>query len=167
MPANDSDFYERNISRMCELLDGHRREGEAGRVGLELERILVDEQGRRVMFSDDPNGPGVHSVLEALVADRAGAVPSRVDGHLLGLSYRYQAPDETFDVVISLEPGAQMEVSAGPAARTENLLAAIEDFDAELARITARLGRRAHLVGRGYDLTAARPEDVELIPKDR
>lgn len=163
----NSPIYQQNLEAMIAILRrGFKRPGQE-RVGLELERILVDEQGRRVMFSDGPNGPGVHSVLEALVADRAGAVPSRVDGHLLGLSYRYQAPDETFDVVISLEPGAQMEVSAGPVARTENLLAALEDFDAELARVTATLGRRAHLVGRGYDLTAAQPEDVELIPKDR
>ena len=171
MPANDSDFYERNISRMCELLDGHRREGEAGRVGLELERILVDGNGDRILFSgaagstDDTNG--VHAILRRLAADRPDLNPVIIDGELMGFSYRHNAGNEHVPVAISLEPGAQIEVSVGPAESAAALLAAIDAFDAALEQAARELGVEAHFEARGYDTACPDPAEIELIPKDR
>jgi len=99
--------------------------------------------------------------------------PVHIDGHLMVISYTYGAPEtaiapaESFAVAVSLEPGAQVEASAGPVANLAFMLAAIDDFDAELERIMRPQGRPVHLVGRGYDTVATRPEDVKLIPKER
>ena len=171
MPANDHDFRERNVERLEALLAGHRKPGEPGLVGLELERILVDGDGRRIMFSgaagsrDDANG--VHAILRRLAADRPDLNPVIVDGELMGFSYRHDAGTESVPVAISLEPGAQVEISAGPAERSASLLAAIDAFDTALVRAARELGVDARLVARGYDPTCKDPADIELIPKDR
>lgn len=159
--------YRHNLGTMVAMLARGAKRPDQERVGLELERIVVDDRGKRLMFSDNEAGAGIHSVLEKFVELHPSYKQVRIDGHLMGFSYSFEAPDEAFEFAISLEPGAQLEVSAGPAAHTENLLAAIDAFDLELRRVTTLLGRPAKAVGRGYDLTAPEPESVELIPKDR
>lgn len=171
MSLNQQDFYERNISRMCELLAGHRREGEAGHVGLELERILVDGNGDRILFSgaagstDDTNG--VHAILRRLAADRPDLNPVIIDGELMGFSYRHDVGNEHVPVAISLEPGAQIEISVGPAEHAASLLAAIDAFDAVLEQAARELGVDARFTARGYDTACPDPAEIELIPKDR
>ena len=92
----------------------------------------------------------------------------------MGFSYTYVAGTakgeeaaESFTVAVSLEPGAQVEVSAGLVANLANMPVAFDGFDAEFERVMALLGRPAYLVGRGYDTITARPEGVELVPKGR
>ena len=171
MPANDTDFYERNINRMCELLAGHRHEGEAGRVGLELERILVDDNGDRILFSgaagsaNDTNG--VHAILRRLAADRPELNPAIIDGELMGFSYRHDTGAEQVPVAISLEPGAQIEVSVGPAEQAASLLTAIDAFDSAIEQAAHELGVSARFEARGYDTACSDPAHIELIPKDR
>lgn len=165
------DFYQRNLDAMCAMLAAGDKDPSEFRYGLELERFLVDDAGRRVFFSgaagktDDSDG--VHALLVRLSEEIPGAEATRVDNHVMGLSYDFDAGSETVPVAISLEPGAQVEISAGPVRSGSSLLAAIDDFDARVGAATAELGHPAHLVGRGYDPTSASPEDVELIPKER
>lgn len=92
----------------------------------------------------------------------------------MGFSYTYVAGTakgeeaaESFTVAVSLEPGAQVEVSAGLVANLANMPVAFDGFDAEFERVMALLGRPAYLVGRGYDTITARPEGAELVPKGR
>ena len=171
MSLNQPDFYERNIARMEELLSGHAAAGKPRKVGLELERILVDGNGDRILFSgtrgshDDVNG--VHAILRRLAADRPELNPVLIDGELMGFSYRFDAGSERVPVAISLEPGAQVEVSAGPAERAVSLLSAIDAFDTALEQTARELGVEARLTARGYDATCADPATIELIPKDR
>ena len=171
MPANDTDFYARNTERMEELLAGHATSGTPRKVGLELERILADGNGDRILFSgargshDDVNG--IHAILRRLAADRPELNPVIIDGELMGFSYRHDAGAELVPVAISLEPGAQIEVSAGPAERPISLLAAIDAFDAAIKQAARELGVDARFEARGYDTACTDPITIELIPKDR
>ena len=171
MSLNQPDFYERNIAHMEELLAGHAVAGKPCEVGLELERILIDGNGDRILFSgaagstDDANG--VHAILRRLAADRPELNPVIIDGELMGFFYRFDAGSERVPVAISLEPGAQVEVSAGPAERTASLLSAINAFDTALEQAASELGVGARFMARGYDTTCADPATIELIPKDR
>ena len=171
MSLNQPDFYERNIRRMEELLAGHAAAGTPRKVGLELERILVDGNGDRILFSgvrgshDDTNG--VHAILRRLAADHPEFNPVIIDGELMGFSYRHDAGSERVPVAISLEPGAQVEASVGPAQAASSLLAALDAFDVALEQAAHGLGVEARFVARGYDTACADPAKIELIPKDR
>ncbi len=86
----------------------------AKRIGFELERILIDDQGRTVPFAGEH---GVGALLAELARSRSESELVYIDGHLLGLDYTFRGELETVGVTVSLEPAAQLEVSAGPRIR--------------------------------------------------
>ena len=168
---SEEQLYERNLDAMARLIGPHHGAGAPKKFGLELERVLVDGNGDRIFFSgtkgrsDDVDG--VHAILNRLLLDRPEFERVDIDGHLMGLSYTFDAPRESIAVAISLEPGAQVEISAGPASHSESLLLAIESFDRELEAAAGELGVQASFAARGYDQGCSDPRDIELIPKDR
>lgn len=173
MSEDRNDLFERNLDAMCDLLAaGCKTDGER-RVGLELERVLVDGDGKRIFFSGtqarNDDRDGVHAILSRLAADRPDLNRVDVGGHLMGFSYRFAAPDEDDGILVavSLEPGAQIEVSVGPARHAKALLAAIDAFDADVLQAARELGVEACFAARGYDPACIDPRDVELIPKER
>ena len=126
--------------------------GTAGELGIELEHTLVHDDMSPVAYS----GPyGVEWLLGQLEAEfpRTTRDP---EGDLLGVA----RPGEA----VTIEPAAQVELSAGPFASLEDARATFERFERTLDDVLAPHGERALTVG--YH-PSAKALDLELIPKRR
>jgi glutamate--cysteine ligase len=131
-------------------------------IGLELEHCIVRaEDLALVPYFDDPESgaPGVGRILKRLAPfyeDETYETQADGQKHLIGLSRRYAN--------ITLEPGAQFEISMGPVLRIPDLDIVYRAFRAELDPILAEFGYR--LLELGYHPTSSAHE-IPLIPKDR
>lgn len=96
---------------------------EKWRVGLELERLVVDRQTGRQLSFDGPNG--IETLLKQ-VSERFGWTPFHENGRLIALLKD--------GATVTLEPGAQVELSTAPASSVlslrEMLRAHRAEFDA-------------------------------------
>jgi len=121
------------------------------KTGFELEHFIVGAARRNVNYSQ-PGGAA------QLLGELAPRFPQRQleGGHILGLS-----DDE---MAISLEPGAQLEISIEPKASIAEARAAYRRFRALVDPQLKQYGHR--LVQRGY-LPSSSINDIELIPKER
>jgi glutamate--cysteine ligase len=99
-------------------------------------------------------GPGVVDVLKEL--SHFYSHQTFEGEHLLGL--------ERAGTAVSLEPGAQLEVSVGPSMDGAEIEGYYRAFRAELDPILDRFGFK--LVTSGYHPTAT-PEQIPLLPKQR
>ncbi|MCL2324747.1 MAG: glutamate-cysteine ligase family protein [Actinomycetia bacterium] len=145
-----SDLHARNIQAIAAYLSSGDKAC-ACRLGLELEQFVMTDEGASVAYF----GPeGIEDLLRSL----RGAYESEIreGAHLIGLA----RPGTT----LTLEPGAQVEISTGPFCRIHQLEESYELFRAEIEAVLQ--GRGQHLKATGYrpDLRA---DEVELIPKDR
>ena len=124
-----------------------------GRLGIELEHIIVKDEGfSPVSYTQEQ---GVLWVLEQLRQEYPTTTCDG-EGDLLGVARLGEA--------ITLEPAAQIELSAGPFSDLGEAFACFDAFGRKLAAILAPVGQRALLVG--YHPTSA-AADLELIPKRR
>lgn len=121
------------------------------RLGIELEHILVDNTGDPISYSQPD---GVRDVLEALSA----RYPRRTthEGDLLGVSKPGMS--------VTIEPAAQLELSAGPFASIDEARRSFEEFESDVHAALAPVDGRALTIG--YD-PVNRATDKELIPKAR
>lgn len=120
-------------------------------VGIELERFLVDSTGEPLSY-DQPHG--VRDVLKGLRRHYPHATMHGDD--ILGVAKN--------GANVTIEPAAQIELSAGPFVSLEEARRTFDEFDAALAeQLEAVCGR---VVARGYD-PALRAADKTLIPKAR
>jgi len=126
---------------------------EPGRLGIELEHIIVKDKGLSPVSYGQEHG--VQWILKQLEKDYPEATYD-AEGDLLGVA----RPGEA----VTLEPAAQLELSAGPFVGLDEASACFEAFDKKVAEILSPVGQRALLVG--YHPTAA-AEDLQLIPKRR
>lgn len=163
IPSFTGSFRE-NLDALIDILERGDKDAGGKKIGFELERILVDRTGTTLPFA------GEHGV-SALVHELAHNIPdvetSIIDGHLLGLAWIEHTELEDVEVNLSLEPSAQLEISAGPAHTVKALFDAVSAFDAHVARALERLGIDAELVAAGYNPFVISPLDLELIPKER
>lgn len=123
----------------------------AEKVGLELEHTLVHSSGRPVSYAD---AGGQRDILEELAEDYTD-VTRDAKGNISMLS------DGTSDITI--EPAAQMEVSAGPFADLNDALACLRTFE---ERVESAAGADVDVMTIGYHPTM-KAIDLELIPKVR
>lgn len=124
-----------------------------GEVGIELEHTIVHKDGLTpVSYSGEH---GVHWLLDELRPAYPEATFAE-DGDLLGVSRPREA--------ITLEPAAQLELSAGPFKDLASADACFEAFEQTLADILAPVELEALAIG--YHPTAC-ARDLELIPKRR
>lgn len=124
-----------------------------GRLGIELEHTVVtrpDEQP--VSYSQND---GVLWVLQQL-EDEYPKKTYDAEGDLLGLARAGEA--------ITLEPAAQIELSAGPFDTLVDAERVFNDFEDQLGAILSSVGEEAVLTG--YHPTA-KARDLDLIPKRR
>ena len=145
-----TDFTENNIDAIVTYLSSGDKAC-ACRLGLELEQFVMTDAGTSVAYS---GSSGIEQLLSELRLDYEAEI--REGAHLLGLA----RPGTT----LTLEPGAQIEISTGPFCRVHQLE---ESYARFVAEVESRLALRGqHLLRQGYrpDLRA---DDVELIPKDR
>ncbi|WP_165248343.1 glutamate-cysteine ligase family protein [Adlercreutzia sp. ZJ141] len=123
-----------------------------GNVGIELEHTIVRHDLSPVPYSGDA---GVASVLEALSKDYPSITRDDA-GDILGVARAGES--------ITIEPAAQIELSAGPFADLHRARDVFDNFEATLDRELTRIGAQA--LATGYHPTA-RALDLELIPKRR
>ncbi|MDR2586792.1 MAG: hypothetical protein LBC23_00840 [Coriobacteriales bacterium] len=131
-------------------------------VGLELEHFIVRAGDQALVpYLNDPRtgAPGVESILERLAPLYDETVfETQGDGsrRIIGLARRYAN--------ITLEPGAQLEISIGPVTEIADLETIYAAFRAELDPLLAEFGYEA--LTYGYHPTAS-AQSIPLIPKDR
>ena len=113
---------------------------ESKRIGIELEHICVDADGRALGYSQTG---GVRDALEAL----SERYPEKTvhNGDLLGVGRP--------GAVITLEPAAQVELSAGPFERLADAQASFEEFERDLDDALKPHGGRALALDPDFDFT--------------
>ena len=123
------------------------------RLGVELEHTIVTEDGLKpVSYSEEH---GVQWTLWQLSEDFP-RLTKDAEGDLLGVSRSWQ--------YVTIEPAAQLELSAGPYEQIGEIRIEFEQFQRNLAKILSPVGHKALTVG--YHPTAA-VDTLELIPKNR
>ena len=136
------------------ILDG--ADGKSTRVGIEIEhQILHGDGGARVTYSEEH---GIEDLLERMSENWESK--SYEGEHLIGLSRSMDGIAET----VTLEPGGQVELSAGPFNDMFTALEALSDFEDELNGFLEPVGQLA--VQMGY-APVDKAADIELIPKKR
>jgi glutamate--cysteine ligase len=121
-------------------------------LGLELEHFVVKRDTNE--FVSYFGTYGVHYILQQLQPLYIDTMLE--DGYLLGLGRP--------NITISLEPGAQLEVSIGKFETVEQIAIEYDKFCREINPILDQLGYQ--LVNLGYHPTA-RAQDIPLLPKLR
>ena len=126
-------------------------------IGIELEHTLVRGPQRQAVSYSEPQG--VQWVLEQLLATFPHATYDAA-GDLLGVSRIHRGRLEA----VTLEPAAQLELSAGPFTSLTDAESCFAAFEELLVKITAPVG--IEVVLQGYHPTA-QARELELIPKLR
>ena len=142
-----------NIAAIVSFYEsGIKPSGADERIGIELEHIIVHDDGRPVSYSGEH---GVEELLGLLVKEypRTTCDPQ---GDLLGVA----RPGEA----VTIEPAAQLELSAGPFSDLDTARAAFLSFEQHVDAILGPWGER--LCNVGYHPTA-KARSLELIPKRR
>jgi glutamate--cysteine ligase len=136
-------------SPILDVLKNHPRSQNRW-IGLEVER-LIQSNGKFLHFKD-----AMEPFLKSLVAEKKWAVDYQSDGHILGLKKSLHA--------ISLEPGAQFEVSAAPRANLFEVKELEEKIDAEVFSLS--MVKNWKLVEIGVN-PAEHEDSIELLPSPR
>lgn len=140
-----------NINAIVEYFkDGIKPSAE--KIGIELEHTLVRDNKDAVSYYD---ADGQKNILEKLSGDYTDEIISS-DGNLIGLIREREA--------ITLEPGAQMEISAGPFDSLADAKQAVYDFESRLESVTKPRGIK--VLTTGYH-PYAKASDLKIIPKRR
>ncbi len=150
-PRSDQPAREQNIQAIVEYFEGGVKPA-CTNVGIELEHTIVKNEGLApVSYSEEH---GVRWILEQLREEYPEALMDGDD--LVGVS----RPGEA----VTIEPAAQLEISAGPFGSLFEANAVLEEFEDTLAKIVSEQGMTALLLG--YH-PSAKATDLELIPKRR
>mgnify|MGYP004520142387 CR=1 FL=1 len=142
---------ERNIAALAAYIESGAKTT-PGALGIELEHVIVREGGSPVPYS---GSDGVQHVLEELRTDYPDATLDE-EGDLLGVARSGEA--------VTIEPAAQVELSAGPFHELSAAKVCFERFEGTLDAALAPVHAKTAQVG--YHPTA-RAMDMELIPKTR
>ncbi len=121
-------------------------------LGIELEHTIVTDDLQPVSYN------GEHGV-QWILSELAAAYPEETrdaEGDLLGVS----RPRES----VTLEPAAQLELSAGPFSSLADAEETFKGFEQALATILGPVGEKALTIG--YHPTA-KARELKLIPKRR
>lgn len=120
-------------------------------VGIELEHFLVDGTGEPLSYSQ-PHG--VRDILTGL-SNRYPDITSH-HGDILGVAKP--------GMNVTIEPAAQLELSAGPFYSLDSALRVFDEFESDVERELEPVCGKSLAIG--YD-PACRAVDKELIPKAR
>ena len=163
VPMEKSESYQANIEAIANYLRSGESTEETHRLGFEIEHFVVDAQTNALVpySSDDTTDgrPGVEDVLHGLEPLYEGdmhTVDTEGRERVIGLA-RKGAP-------LTIEPGAQVEVSIGPACNVGDLERVYKAFRSEIDNVLEGMGYK--LVTLGYHPSAC-ARDIPLIPKHR
>ncbi|MDR1421844.1 MAG: hypothetical protein LBI64_03145 [Coriobacteriales bacterium] len=152
----------RQVEAIADFISGGIEHGCGACIGLEIEHFVVTREGQEpVTYEGDASRgqAGVGAILDELAAYYDARIyEDHEDGSrsLIGLS-RLKAN-------VTLEPGAQLEISIGPAVRLSTLHQLYTRFRTELDPILERHGYE--LLSLGYHPSACAFE-LPLLPKQR
>lgn len=142
-----------NRDRIVDYIkSGIKNDPSENRLGVELEHFITDEDGRSVPYAGEA---GIASLLEELSPEYEERVYSD-SGELIGLARPRAA--------LSLEPAAQLELSAGPYDELGLIRYDFEEFHRDLAKYLEARNQRTIIVG--YQ-PVSKADDLTLIPKAR
>lgn len=134
---------------------GAKDPADCDRLGVEVEHFVVAADGASVPYEPAGGRLGVREVLEQIEPWYPEASYS-ADGRPVGLAGK--------DGSVTLEPAAQLELSAAPFSRVADIEGAFERFYGRVRPILEKAGCR--LQNAGYHPTR-RALDMPLIPKQR
>lgn len=151
--GSDQPARESNIQALVNFIEsGIKPFGAPEAVGIELEHTVVRDDGSPVGYADDH---GIAWLLGQLLEDYPQATYDD-EGDILGVARKGAA--------VTIEPAAQVELSAGPFTRLSDAKSAFEEFEGLLARKLSPHGMKALTLG--YHPTAL-VDELTLIPKRR
>ncbi|MDD5218558.1 MAG: glutamate-cysteine ligase family protein, partial [Candidatus Omnitrophica bacterium] len=119
----------RSEEDLSHYFESFAKSHDAMRVGIEVEFLGVHKATGRALPYDGPDG--IHEVLK-LLAKLYGYDPVLENGNIIALGREGR-------IVVSLEPGGQLELSAPPAINVFEVEAQIQQFLSELREVRARL----------------------------
>lgn len=154
--ATDQPCRSANIKTIVALIKGGSFP-HLGRVGIEIEHFIAHDDLTAVTYSE-PHG--IKFLLEQL--HRRGYVRADYNENhdILGCSRTINGYTES----ITIEPGAQLELSAGPFSSLDQANACFEAFDTTVQELIAPYNQQLLLYGYRPKQTA---DSIELIPKQR
>ncbi|MDB5037823.1 MAG: glutamate--cysteine ligase, chloroplastic-like [Bacteriovoracaceae bacterium] len=138
------------VNAICELLKNHPR-SENRWIGIEVERLMVGANNKVLHYRDS-----MEPLLNALKNEKKWAVDYESDGHLLGIKRNLHA--------ISLEPGAQFEVSAAPRKTIQEVKKVADEIDAEIFSLPMTKGWKFLEIGVN---PFEDEKQIELLPSPR
>lgn len=139
-----------NRQKLINYFQGGATPPEKRKIGLELEHFVIEAETRKTIGYYD----GIEEILQELAPQFQETIESQ--GHIIGLKGK--------DMIITLEPGAQLEVSLCP----HRSIHGIRNNYRKFLKILA-----PSLVKRGYELANLgyqprnKAADMSLIPKER
>lgn len=130
-----------------------------GKIGIELERFVYDKNsGDRLYYNT-----GIRDFLEAWLKKFRCSKAVVEDDILLGAEgYAYG-----IRYTLTLEPGAQLEISLGPTDSLICLSEALGSFDGDIEHVFSDIGLNVELIASGVDHKNTTPSDTPLLPKER
>ncbi len=150
---------EANIEAICAYIAAGCKSGE-GALGIELEQHIVNAQDLSAVPYDAPHGS--RWIIEQATGKDSGAAGGFTElmhtpsGDVIGAARE--------GATLTLEPAAQLEISAGPFFTLDEAAAQLTGFERDLSEVLAAVGERAVPVG--YHPTAV-ATTLTLIPKVR
>jgi glutamate--cysteine ligase len=154
--TNDSDHHEiRDRDELAQVFRGYEKPRSQWRIGCEAEKFGVNTETGAPLAYEGENG--VLRVLRALV-DSHGWVPESEapGGPIISLRREHAS--------ITLEPGAQLELSGAPCEDIHAICAEMRGHLAELREISSEMSLL--WLGVGFH-PLARQEDLPWVPKQR
>lgn len=143
-----------SIDELLEPFHEAEKPRERWRIGTEAEKVGITRDGAPVPYAGER---GVHAVLQAIAARFGWEEDREVEGGPL-IALRRD------DASITLEPGAQLELSGAPLATIHETAAEFRGHLAELEAVSGDLG--IAWLGLGFH-PLARREELSWVPKLR
>lgn len=151
--ASSQPLRERNIQAIVDYyLSGAKPSSRMGCVGIELEHTIVRDDLSPVPYSGDR---GVSRILDEMRSSYP-TVTRDAEGDIVGIA----RPGES----VTIEPAAQIELSAGPFSDLHHARSVYDEFERTLAHRLRSVDARA--LATGYH-PSTKALDLELIPKQR
>jgi glutamate--cysteine ligase len=144
--------YENQKLIISDFLCGSEKSPEDYLIGAELEYFVVDKNSHRSISYYKDNG--IKSILKKLVAE--GFKPAFENENIIGVS--------NSDLAVTLEPGAQFEISLNPQKNLKAVEQKFLNFESILKPILEINNQK--LFSAGYQ-PVTKIEDVKIIPKKR
>lgn len=144
------------ISNICNFIKSGEKHQQL--LGLEIEHFILDKANKSIFYSYENGKTGVRDVLNELSKFYDEKIYEDFNGkkHLIGLKRK--------DAEISIEPGAQFEISVSACETIEEIQQIYEKFLSEVNEILSK--HNYHLANIGYRPDACALE-VPIIPKMR